>query len=94
MNKNNAIVVTLSIIAVLMIASPALASLSGDQMADATKKKKSGKFKQNEASQEILQSQSSSQSSTCVSGVASVLCGNNLNFQIQANTGNNALGQR
>jgi hypothetical protein len=53
-------------------------------------KKRSG----NAADQEIEQSQASSQSSLCISGVVTALCGNNIGFQFGINTGNNALGQQ
>lgn len=47
----------------------------------------------NKAKQIIKQSRKSSQNSQVVSGESIILSGNNLNFQFQANTGNNALGQ-
>ncbi len=52
-----------------------------------------GKKKYNESEQSIEQPQSSSQSSQCISGVVSLLDCNNLGFQFDINTGNNALGQ-
>jgi hypothetical protein len=48
----------------------------------------------NRASQEISQSQSSSQNSQCVSGGSTFASCNNLSFQNQVNTGNNALAQQ
>ena len=47
----------------------------------------------NSASQAIGQSQSSEQNSQVVSGEDSVASGNNINFQNQENSGNNALAQ-
>ncbi len=91
MNKNNAIVVTISILAVLMIAAPALMSFD-DQMADAKKKKKN--YKHNDAEQAIAQPQESSQGAQCVSGTLILASCNNLGLQFGLNTGNNALGQQ
>jgi len=49
--------------------------------------------KSNKAKQVIAQSQKSKQNSQVVSGGSTFLSGNNLNFQFQSNTGNNALAQ-
>jgi len=49
--------------------------------------------KSNKAKQVISQSQKSKQNSQVVSGGSSVLSGNNLNIQLQGNTGSNALAQ-
>ena len=49
--------------------------------------------KSNKAKQIISQAQKSEQNSQVISGGSSVLSGNNLNFQFQSNTGNNALAQ-
>jgi hypothetical protein len=49
--------------------------------------------KSNKAKQIISQSQKSKQNTQVMSGGDSILSGNNLNFQFQANTGSNALGQ-
>ncbi|MGD9532834.1 MAG: hypothetical protein AB7V56_03575 [Candidatus Nitrosocosmicus sp.] len=49
--------------------------------------------KANKAKQSISQSQSSSQNAGCVTGGTTFLSCNNLGFQHQKNTGNNALGQ-
>jgi len=49
--------------------------------------------KSNKAKQVISQSQKSNQNSQVVSGGSSVLLGNNLNIQLQGNTGSNALAQ-
>ena len=50
--------------------------------------------KKNKAKQSIDQSQSSNQNAGCVSGVTTFLSCNNLSFQHQKNTGNNALAQQ
>ncbi len=52
-----------------------------------------GKKKVNKAKQSISQSQSSSQNSQVVSGDDTKFSGNNINFQFQKNSGNNALAQ-
>ena len=56
----------------------------------ATTKKKSGNIVQ----QAIEQSQSSVQNALCVSGSGTFVSCNNLSFQNQKNTGNNALAQQ
>ena len=53
-----------------------------------------GKKKHNDAEQEIEQSQSNEQNTQCVSGDFSLICGNNVNLQLQAQLGNLALGQQ
>ncbi|HYF98746.1 MAG TPA: hypothetical protein VD815_01510 [Candidatus Saccharimonadales bacterium] len=53
-----------------------------------------GKKKHNEAEQEIEQEQSSEQNAQCVSGEFTLLCGNNVNLQLQEQLGNLALGQQ
>ena len=53
-----------------------------------------GKKKSNEAEQEISQEQSNEQNAQCVSGDFSLLCGNNVNLQLQAQLGKLALGQQ
>ena len=50
--------------------------------------------KKNKSKQSIDQSQSSNQNAGCVSGVTTFLSCNNLSFQHQKNTGNNALAQQ
>ena len=57
-------------------------------------KKHSKKNHGNKASQSISQGQSSRQNSQCVSGGNTAGSCNNLSFQNQVNTGNNALAQR
>lgn len=59
----------------------------GDNLAFAT-------GKHNEAEQEIEQDQDSEQNAQCVSGDFTLLCGNNLNLQLQDQLGNLALGQQ
>lgn len=49
--------------------------------------------KSNKAKQIISQSQKSKQNSQVVSGDSTLFSGNNLNFQFQSNSGNNALAQ-
>jgi hypothetical protein len=49
--------------------------------------------KSNKAKQAITQSQKSKQNSQVVSGGSTFFSGNNLNFQFQGNTGNNAAAQ-
>ena len=53
-----------------------------------------GKKKSNDAEQEIEQEQESEQNAQCVSGDFSLLCGNNVNLQLQDQLGNLALGQQ
>jgi hypothetical protein len=59
----------------------------GDNMAYATKK-------HNDAEQEIEQGQENKQNAQCVSGDFSLICGNNVDLQLQAQLGNLALGQQ
>ena len=49
--------------------------------------------KKNKAKQSIDQSQSSNQNAQCVSGITAFLSCNNVSFQHQKNSGNNALAQ-
>ncbi len=48
----------------------------------------------NDAEQGIEQEQASEQNAQCVSGDFSLLCGNNVNLQLQDQLGNLALGQQ
>ena len=59
----------------------------GDNMVYATKK-------HNDAEQEIEQGQENKQNAQCVSGDFSLICGNNVDLQLQAQLGNLALGQQ
>jgi hypothetical protein len=84
-NKNKLIVASIAIVVTLaLIASPIVAM----DDAFATKKKKG-----NVAEQSISQSQSSVQNALCASGGTTFLSCNNISFQNQKNTGNNALAQ-
>ena len=73
------------VVALALIASPLVAM----DDALATKKKKG-----NVAQQAIDQSQASVQNALCVSGSGTFVSCNNLSFQNQKNTGNNALTQQ
>ena len=85
-NKNKLFVASIAIVVALaLITSPIMAM----DDAFATKKKKG-----NVAQQAISQSQSSVQNALCVSGSGTFVSCNNLSFQNQKNTGNNALAQQ
>ncbi len=87
-NKNKLLVTSIAIVVALaLFASPIVAM---DNDAFATKKKYKGG---NVAQQAIEQSQSSVQNALCVSGTGTFVSCNNLSFQNQKNTGNNALAQ-
>ena len=84
-NKNKLIVASIAIvIAFTLFASPIVVM----DDAFATKKKKG-----NHAEQSISQSQASVQNALCASGGTTFLSCNNVNFQNQKNSGNNALAQ-
>jgi len=85
-NASNKLFVTAIalVVALALISSPIMASTDDVY---ATHKKK------NKAKQSIEQSQSSSQNDQCLSGGTTFLSCNNLSFQGQFNSGNNALGQ-
>ena len=84
-NKNKLIVTSIAIVVALaLFASPIVAM----DDAFATKKKKG-----NHAEQSISQSQASVQNALCASGGTTFLSCNNVSFQHQKNTGNNALAQ-
>jgi len=87
-NKNTSkklfVTVVALVVALALISSPLMASTDD---AYATHKKK------NKAKQSIEQSQSSNQNGQCLSGGTTFLSCNNLSFQGQFNSGNNALGQ-
>ena len=53
-----------------------------------------GKKKSNDPEPEIEQEQANEQNAQCVSGDVSLLCGNNVNLQLQKQVGNSALGQQ
>ncbi len=87
-NKNKLIVASIAIVVALaLFASPIVAM----DEAFATKKKYKGG---NVAQQAIEQSQSSVQNALCVSGTGTFVSCNNLSFQNQKNSGNNALAQQ
>ncbi|WP_148685758.1 hypothetical protein [Candidatus Nitrosocosmicus hydrocola] len=84
-NKNKLFVASIAIVVALaLIASPLVAM----DDAFATKKKKG-----NHAEQSISQSQASVQNALCASGGTTFLSCNNVSFQNQKNSGNNALAQ-
>ena len=88
-NKNKKYFITASIaivVALALLASPIMAM----DDAFATKKKYKGG---NVAQQSISQSQASVQNALCASGGTAFLSCNNVSFQNQKNTGNNALAQ-
>jgi len=85
-NKNKLFVASIAIVVALaLIASPIVAM---DNDAFATKKKKG-----NVAEQSISQSQASVQNALCASGGTTFISCNNVSFQNQKNTGNNAIAQ-
>ena len=85
-NKNKKLIVAsiAIVVALALFASPIVAM----DDAFATKKKKG-----NVAQQSISQSQASVQNALCASGGTTFLSCNNINFQNQKNSGNNALAQ-
>ncbi len=86
--KNKLIVASIAIVVALaLFASPIVAV----DDAFATKKKYKGG---NVAQQSISQSQASVQNALCVSGTGTFVSCNNLSFQNQKNSGNNALAQQ
>ena len=82
MNTKTLLACTAVVIAFALIVAPM--TVADDAFA--------GKKKVNKASQSISQSQSNSQSSQS-SGSVNVLSGNNVNVQLQGNTGSNNLAQ-
>ena len=85
-NKNKLFVASIAIVVALALITSPLVAMDD---AFATKKKKG-----NVAHQAIEQSQSSLQNALCVSGSGTFVSCNNLSFQNQKNTGNNALAQQ
>ncbi len=84
-NKNKLFVASIAmVVALALITSPLVAM----DDAFATKKKKG-----NHAEQSISQSQASVQNALCASGGTTFLSCNNVSFQNQKNSGNNALAQ-
>jgi hypothetical protein len=88
-NKNKKLIVTsiAIVVALALFASPIVAM----DDAFATKKKYKGG---NVAQQSISQSQASVQNALCASGGTTFISCNNVSFQNQKNTGNNALAQQ
>jgi hypothetical protein len=84
-NKNRYIVTSIAIVVALALISSPLVDMDD---AFATKKKKGS-----HAEQSISQSQASVQNALCASGGTTFLSCNNVSFQNQKNTGNNALAQ-
>ena len=86
-NKNQYIVASVALVVALALLTSPIVALDD---AFATKKKNKGG---NVAEQSISQSQSSVQNALCASGGTTFLSCNNVSFQNQKNTGNNALAQ-
>ena len=86
-NKNKLIVASVALVVALALLTSPIVALDD---AFATKKKNKGG---NVAEQSISQSQSSVQNALCSSGGTTFLSCNNVSFQNQKNTGNNALAQ-
>ncbi|HYF98516.1 MAG TPA: hypothetical protein VD815_00335, partial [Candidatus Saccharimonadales bacterium] len=86
-NKNNFMFASIAIVVALALITSPLVAIDD---AFATKKKKGG----NVAQQAIEQSQASVQNALCISGSGTFVSCNNLSFQNQKNTGNNALAQQ
>jgi hypothetical protein len=85
-NKSKLFIASVAVVVALALFASPLVAMDD---AFATKKKKG-----NKASQSIEQSQSSVQNALCASGANTFLSCNNLSFQNQKNTGNNALAQQ
>ena len=85
-NQNKLLVASIAIVVALALFVSPLVAIDND--AFATKKKKG-----NHAEQSISQSQASVQNALCASGGTTFLSCNNVNFQNQKNSGNNALAQ-
>ncbi|HYF98788.1 MAG TPA: hypothetical protein VD815_01725 [Candidatus Saccharimonadales bacterium] len=87
-NKNKLFIASIAIVVALALITSPLVAMDD---AFATKKKKKGGG--NVADQSISQSQASVQNALCTSGGTTFLSCNNVSFQNQKNTGNNALAQ-
>lgn len=83
MNTKPFVVCTAVVIALALVLAPI--AIGEDAFA--------GHKKSNKSSQSISQSQSNSQSSQSSSGGSNVLSGNNINIQVQKNSGSNTAGQ-
>ena len=88
-NKNKLFVTSIAIVVALALISSPIVAVDD---AFATKKKYKGGG--NIAEQSISQSQASVQNALCASGGTTFLSCNNVSFQNQKNTGNNALAQQ
>ena len=86
-NKEYFITASIAIVVALALFTSPIVTIDD---AFATKKKKDG----NKAQQSITQSQSSVQNALCASGAITFLSCNNISFQNQKNSGNNALAQQ
>ena len=84
-NKKPLILAVVAVVTFALFLSPTLAV--NDVMA------KDKKNKGNDSDQDIDQDQESKQNAQCVSGEDAIVSCNNLTFQEQINSGNNALGQ-
>ena len=84
-NKKPLILAVVAVVAFALFMSPTFA------VSDVMAKEK--KNKGNDSDQEIDQGQSSRQNAQCVSGEDAIVSCNNLSFQDQFNSGENALGQ-
>ena len=84
-NKNKLFVASIAIIVVVLTLFVGPMLNVDDALATHNKK--------NKAKQSLDQSQPSNQNAGCVSGVTTLLSCNNLSFQHQKNSGNNALAQ-
>jgi hypothetical protein len=87
-NKNKLIVASIAIVVALALFASPIVTMDD---AFATKKKYKGG---NAAQQSISQSQASVQNALCASGGTTFLSCNNVSFQNQKNSGNNALAQQ
>ncbi len=85
-NKEYFITASIAIVVALALLAGPIVAMDD---AFATKKKKG-----NTATQSISQSQSSIQNALCASGATTFLSCNNVSFQNQKNSGNNALAQQ
>ena len=85
-NKEYFITASIAIVVALALLAGPIVAMDD---AFATKKKKG-----NTATQSISQSQSSVQNALCASGATTFLSCNNVSFQNQVNSGNNALAQQ
>jgi hypothetical protein len=88
MNSKILLTTAAIVVAFALIASPLLASDDAFAGKKHKKDRDGNSFKQS-----IRQSQSNEQNSQSVAGLANIASGNNVNVQVQANTGNNVGAQ-